>query len=307
MMDGVGIDVSKATLDVAWSSGKERQVANSLAGWKVLAQTLSLDERIVLEATGGYEQGLLDYLTQAGFWVCRVNARQARDFAKGMGLLAKTDRLDAKMLAQMARAVDTLNRYVPPTLAQREVGQWIMRRQQVVETIHRARQRLATLQDVLLRRWARQEVLTAQRQLRRIEQGLRERLKGLPVHSVFASMKGAGMVLTTTLIGLVPELGRLPRRAIAKLIGVAPLNDDSGTRRGRRSVWGGRALVRAVLYMATLTAVRHEPLLRAMYQRLCANGKAKKVALVACMRKFLVILNARVREHYEQNPTAAAL
>jgi len=99
MMDGVGIDVSKATLDVAWSSGKERQFANSLAGWKVLAQALSLDERIVLEATGGYEQGVLDYLTHAGFWVCRVNARQARDFAKGMGLLAKTDRLDAKMLA----------------------------------------------------------------------------------------------------------------------------------------------------------------------------------------------------------------
>jgi len=303
-MMGVGIDVSKPILDVSWSDGVERQFANSPAGWKGLAQSLSNDDRVVLEATGGYEQGALDYLAQAGFWVCRVNARQARDFAKGMGLLAKTDRLDARMLAQMACVVDTLNRYVPPTPAQRQIGQWITRRQQVVETIQRMRQRLAMLDDVELRRWAQQELAAAMRQLKRIDQGLRERVKALPVHRVIAGMKGAGMVLTPTLIGLVPELGHLSRRAIAKLIGVAPLNDDSGKRHGRRSVWGGRAVVRAVLYMATLTAVRHEPLLRTLYQRLRAHGKAKKVALVACMRKFLVILNARVREHYEQNPPA---
>ena len=305
-MGGVGIDVSKPVLDVAWSNGKERQFANSLTGWKALAQGLSKDNRIVLEATGGYEQGVLEYLTQAGFWVCRVNARQARDFAKGMGLLAKTDRLDARMLAQMACVVGTLNRYVLPTPAQRQIGQWITRRQQVVETIQRLRQRLSTLDDVLLRRWARRELLGAQRQLQRIEQGLREQLKALPVRSAFAQTKGAGLVLITTLIGLVPELGRLSGRAIAKLIGVAPLNDDSGTRCGRRSIWGGRAVVRSVLYMATLTAVRHEPLVRTMYQRLRANGKAKKIALVACMRKFLVILNARVREHYAQNPLVEA-
>lgn len=303
---GVGIDVSKPILDVAWITGKERQFANSLSGWKALARVLSLEDRIVLEATGGYEQDVLDYLTQAGFWVCRVNARQARDFAKGLGLLAKTDRLDARMLAQMACAVGTLNRYTPPPPAQRQIGQWITRRQQVVETIHRVRQRLATLDDVLLRQWAQQELLAAKRQLQRIDQGLRERLRALPVRSAFAHVKGAGTVLITTLIGLVPELGHLSRRAIAKLIGVAPLNDDSGARRGRRSVWGGRAPVRAVLYMATLTAVRHEPLLRTMYQRLLANGKAKKVALIACMRKFLVILNARVRDYYEQNPPTPA-
>lgn len=301
-MAGVGIDVSKPVLDVSWSSGTERQFANKRTGWTALARLLSKDDRVVLEATGGYEQGVLDHLAQAGLWVCRVNARQARDFAKGMGLLAKTDRLDARMLAQMACAVVTLNRYVPPTSAQREISQWVTRRQQVVETIHRVRQRVATLDDVLLRRWAQHELRAAKRQLQRIDQGLRERLKAVPVHSVIAGVKGAGMVLITTLIGLVPELGRLSRRAIAKLIGVAPLNDDSGRRRGRRSVWGGRAPVRTVLYMATLTAVRREPQLRTMYQRLRANGKAKKVALVACMRKFLVILNARVRDYYEQNP-----
>ena len=214
--------------------------------------------------------------------------------------------LDARVLAQMAGAVDTLKRYVPPAPEQREIGQWIKRRQQLVETIQSLRQRVATLDDALLRRWAQQELASLNRQLQRVNQGLRERLKALPVRTPIASMKGAGVVLSGTLIGLVPELGRLSRRAIAKLIGVAPLNDDSGTRRGRRSVWGGRALVRAVLYMATLTAVRHEPLLRAMYQRLRANGKAKKVALVACMRKFLVILNARVHEYYEKNPMAPA-
>jgi transposase len=305
-MVGVGIDVSKPVLDVSWSSGTERQFANKRTGWKALARLLSKADRVVLEATGGYEQGVLDHLAQAGIWVCRVNARQARDFAKGMGLLAKTDRLDARMLAQMACAVVTLNRYVPPTSAQREIGQWVTRRQQVVQTIHRVRQRVATLDDVLLRRWAQHELRAAMRQLQRIDQGLRERLKAVPVHSVIAGVKGAGMVLVTTLIGLVPELGRLSRRAIAKLIGVAPLNDDSGMRRGRRSVWGGRAPVRTVLYMATLTAVRHEPQLRTMYQRLRANGKAKKIALVACMRKFLVILNARVRDYYEQNPLTPA-
>jgi len=306
-MGGVGIDVSKRYLDVAWSkNSQERRVTNDRAGWMALAKDLSPDDRIVLEATGGYEQGVLDYLTQAGFWVCRVNARQARDFAKGMGLLAKTDRLDARMLAQMACAVGTLQRYVPPAPEQREIGQWIKRRQQLIETIQPLRQRLAALDDPVLRRWAQYELQAAHRQLQRVNQGLRERLKALPVRTPIASMKGAGLVLSGTLIGLVPELGHLSRRAIAKLIGIAPLNDDSGTRRGRRSVWGGRALVRAVLYMATLTAVRREPLLRTMYQRLRANGKAKKVALVACMRKFLVILNARVREYYEKNPTAVA-
>jgi transposase len=303
-MGGAGIDVSKAVLDVACGPvGKEQQFDNRLSGWKALAQALSKDDRIVLEATGGYEQGVLDYLTQAGFWVCRVNARQARDFAKGMGLLAKTDRLDARMLAQMARVIPGLTRYVPATPVQRDIAQWVKRRQQVVQTIQITRQHLALLDDGQLRRWMQQELAAARRQLAHINQGLRERLATLGIRSAFRGVKGAGITLTSTLIGLVPELGRLSRRAIAKLIGVAPLNDDSGLRRGRRSVWGGRALVRAVLYMATLTAVRHEPSIRALYARLRAKGKAAKVALVAAMRKLLVILNARARDYYAQIPS----
>ena len=289
MMSGVGIDVSKAWLDVAWSACDRRlRVANTSVGWKVLVQAMADDPhvRIVLEASGGYEQGLLDYLVQAGHWVCRVNPRQARDFAKALGQLAKTDTLDARVLAQMAATVDTLSPYRSLTAAQRELSQWVRRRAQLVQMI--------------LRGWARRQLASLQGQLGRINQGIRARLKALPVVRELARTKGAGPVLISVLVGLVPELGQLDRRAIAKLIGVAPLNDDSGTRRGRRHVWGGRGSVRAVLYMAALSAIRHEPSIRAMYQRLRANGKLAKVAIVACMRKLLVILNAKARDHYAQ-------
>ena len=297
MTGGIGIDVSQAVLDVS-DGTREWQVPNTVAGWRKLVARLPRDARIGMEASGGYEQDVLDHLAQAGRWVCRINARQARDFAKGIGLLEKTDRLDARMLAQMVGSVSTLHPYQSPSAAQREIGRWVRRRQQVVESIQMIGQRTRALEEPLLRRWARRELQAAQRQLKRIDAGLRERLQALPVREAFTGLKGVGLVLTSTLLGLVPELGRLTRRAIAKLMGVAPLNNDSGTRRGRRRVWGGRANVRAVLYMATLTAVRHEPLVRSMYQRLRANGKAKKVAQVACMRKFLVIINARVRDQY---------
>lgn len=304
MTGGIGIDVSQAVLDVS-DGTKEWQVPNTAAGWRKLVETLPRDARVGMEASGGYEQGVLDHLAQAGWWVCRINARQARDFAKGIGLLAKTDRLDARMLAQMAGSVSTLHPYRSPSAAHREIGRWVRRRQQVVESIQRIGQRASALEDRLLRRWAQQELRAAQRQLKRIDAGLRQRIQALPEREAFTGLKGAGPILTSTLLGLVPELGRLTRRAIAKLMGVAPLNNDSGTRRGRRRVWGGRADVRAVLYMATLTAVRHEPILRSLYQRLRANGKAKKVALVACMRKFLVIINARVRDQYQSQKEPA--
>lgn len=305
--DGIGIDVSKANLDVAWC-GQTRQlrVANTRAGWKALAGKLGqpAGQRIVLEATGGYERRVLEELSARGYWVCRVNPRQARDFAKGLGQLAKTDALDARMLATMAVKVDTLVRYAPATSAQRELGEWVQRRAQVMQQLHSERQRMAALTDRQLRSWSRNQIATLQRQLSRIDAGIRTRLKTLPLQSVLVVMKGVGPGLLSVLLGLLPELGRLTRRQIAKLVGVAPLNRDSGTWRGRRTIWGGRARVRAVLYMATLTAVRHEPALRAMYQRVRANGKLPKVAIVACMRKMLVILNARARDHYARQAVA---
>lgn len=302
---GVGIDVSKANLDVAWYGQAQRiRVANKPDGWKALTGKLGepAGQRIVLEATGGYERGVLEYLSERGYWVCQVNPRQARDFAKGLGQLAKTDALDARMLASMAVKVDTLVRYEAPTQAQRELGEWVQRRAQVNQQLHGERQRLATLSDKQLRAWSRNEIAALQRQRTRIDHGIRTRIQALPVQGVLHPMKGVGPGLLGALLGLLPELGRLQRRQIAKLVGVAPLNRDSGTWRGRRSVWGGRARVRAVLYMATLTAIRHEPALRDMYKRLRAYGKLPKVAIVACMRKMLVILNARARDYYAQQP-----
>lgn len=299
MTTGVGIDVSKAFLDVAMSEGACWRVDNRLAGWKAVARRLAgLPVRVVVEATGGYEQGILDHLAACGCRVFRVNARQARDFAKGLGQLAKTDRLDARMLAQMALLVETLTPYQPPTALQREVAQYAQRRRQVVEMIQRERQRIGTLTEPSLRQWAKRSLASLQRQLKQIDAALRTRLQAWPPMQELRRMKGAGPVLLGALMGWVPELGRLSRREIAKLIGVAPLNDDSGKRRGRRRIWGGRAAVRTVLYMAALSAIRHEPPIRAMYQRLRARGKLPKVAIVACMRKMLVILNARARDHY---------
>lgn len=305
MTTGVGIDVSKPWLDVAWSvCDRQLRVANTPEGWKALVQAMTEDSdvRIVLEASGGFEQDLLDYLVQAGYWVCRVNPRQARDFAKALGHLAKTDKIDARVLAQMAAKIDTLSAYRPLTAAQRELSQWVRRRAQLVQMIQGEHQRIALLSEPILLGWARRQLASLKRQLDRINQGIRARLKTVPVVHQLARTKGAGPVLLSVLVALVPELGQLDRRAIAKLIGVAPLNDDSGSRRGRRRVWGGRGSVRAALYMATLSAIRHEPSIRAMYQRLRANGKIAKVAIVACMRKFLVILNAKARDHYAQNP-----
>ncbi|MGH8182952.1 MAG: IS110 family transposase [Rhodanobacteraceae bacterium] len=299
MTTGVGIDVSKTCLDVATSKGARWRVVNRLAGWKELAKGLAgSDIRVVMEASGGYEQGVLDYLSASSFKVFRVNARQARDFAKGLGQLAKTDRLDAGMLAQMALLVTRLTPYQPATALQREVAQYASRRRQVVETIQRERQRIAALADPALRQWAKRFLASLQRQLEHIDTALRTRRQAWPPIQELRRMKGAGPVLLGALMGWVPELGRLSRREIAKLIGVAPLNDDSGQRRGPRRIWGGRAAVRTVLYMAAPTAIRHEPAIRAMYQRLRAHGKLPKVAIVACMRKMLVILNARARDHY---------
>lgn len=293
----IGIDVCKAWLDVAvlGQDGTPR-FANSPAGFKKLIrwlQALSPD-RIVLEATGGYEQRALDALHAAGLPMVRINPRQSRDFAKATGQLAKTDALDAQVLARMAAAqIGTV--YQPKEAWQTRLAQWHHRRAHLIQIRVSEKQRLAQIQDAVLAKAARAHIVFLDSQLRMIEAQIARQLDR-PELAPLRTLPGAGPVLQATLACELPELGRIGAKQIAKLVGVAPLCRDSGLSRGKRATWGGRARIRTVLYMASLAAIRHDPVLRTFYRRLRERGKTAKVAIVATMRKMLVILNARVRD-----------
>ena len=303
----VGIDVAKATLDVAvsptaerWTlTYTEREVAGLTTRLTGLAPAL-----VVLEATGGLEQPLAGALAATGLPVVVVNPRQVRDFAKATGTLAKTDALDAAVLAHFAAAVRPPPRPLPDAATQ-SLAALVTRRRQLVEMLTAERNRLGSAPRAL-RAEIQAHITWLQRRLARLDTDLGQAIRTSPAWRVqddlLQSVPGVGPVLATTLLASLPELGRLNRRAIAALVGVAPLNRDSGTCRGRRRVWGGRAAVRAVLYMGTLVAVRHNPVLRAFYQRLRAVGKLPKVALTACMRKLLTILNAMLKHQQRWNP-----
>lgn len=307
-MIGIGIDVSQACLDVAVSGQAPARYANTAAGIEQLMAHLPADRssvRIVLEATGGFELAVLDTVCAAGYWIARINPRQGRDFAKAMGVLAKTDQIDAGVLAQMAELLHAkLRSHVPSEPWRVLLKAWVRRRAQVVEALKVQRQQRsaspAALQPLIDRTLAALEAEQAQIDLE-IQRQVAPQLT-----PALRSIKGIGPVLQAHLLAELPEIGHLNGRQISKLVGVAPLNRDSGTWRGTRHIWGGRAALRAVLYMATLTAIRWEPTLRTFFQRLRAAGKPGKVALVACMRKFLVILNARCRDQFlAPAPTAA--
>lgn len=294
----VGIDVSKATLDVAVLGQDEvRQFANSRTGFERLGAWLLVLKpgRVLLEATGGYEQAVLDALHAAGLPMVRVNPRQARDFAKATGQLAKSDRLDARVLAKMASTID-LKLYEPREAWRSLLTQWQQRRNQVMDMLLSEKQRLDRLADPALRRLTQRHLASLERQLRTISQEIARQLAAEPTLAPLRSLVGVGPVLQATLASELPELGRVTGKEIAKLVGVAPLSRDSGQWRGQRTVWGGRAGIRRTLYMAALTTMRRDPDLRDFYQRLRARGKAAKVAIVAVMRKMLVILNARMRD-----------
>jgi transposase len=306
----VGIDVAKATLDVAVSPTAERWTAahteREVTG--LVSRLVALHPAlVVLEATGGLEQPLVGALAAAGLPVVVVNPRQVRDFAKATGLLAKTDALDATVLARFAAAVRPTPRPLPDAATQ-TLAALVTRRRQLVEMLTAERNRLAQAPRAL-RAEIQAHITWLKRRLARLDTDLGQAIRTSPAWRVqddlLQSVPGVGPVLATTLLASLPELGRLNRKAIAALVGVAPLNRDSGTFRGRRMVWGGRAAVRAVLYMGTLVAVRHNPVLRAFYQRLRAAGKLPKVALTACMRKLLTILNAMLKHHQPWSPTYA--
>jgi len=293
----VGIDVSQATLDVGvYPTAEQWQLANDGRGISQLVDRLQqlAPDRIVLEATGGYELAALATLASAGLPVVAVNPRQVRDFARATGRLAKTDALDAQVLAQFGAAVQPPLRALPDA-ATRELSALLARRRQLVEMRTAESNRLLTAHE-RVQPSIRELVHFLDKRISELDRELRDRLRASPVwrakENLLRSIPGVGPVLSATLLADVPELGSVGHKQLAALIGVAPLNRDSGQWRGRRSAWGGRGHVRAVLYMATTVAVRRNPVLKLLYERLLGLGKQRKVALVACMRKLLRICNA---------------
>jgi len=300
-MTAVGIDVGKASLEVAVEgvSGVAR-FANTRAGIGKLVRRLQgvSDVRVVVEATGGYEDALIEACCDAGLWVSRINPRQARDFARATGELAKTDAIDARLLCLLSKLfADRLRRHQAPAAWQRELRDWLRRRGQVVVALQ-AQQQQASMAPAAVRRLMTRTVMALKRELAAIDQAMQALVKAHATPALRSS-KGLGPIFQSSMLALLPELGRLTRQQIAKLVGVAPMNRDSGQSQGKRRIRGGRAPVRVALYMATLSAVRWDPLMKAHYQQLRARGKLGKVALVACMRKLLGIVNARRREELQ--------
>ncbi|MGD0075542.1 MAG: IS110 family transposase [Candidatus Binataceae bacterium] len=307
----VGIDVSKEWLDVGvWPGAQSLRVGNDAAGLSQLTKRLhALGPRaVVLESSGGLEALAASELHAAGFTVAVVNPRQVREFARSLGTLGKTDRLDAVVLAQFAQSSHSNGRLVPMRLAepaQAELKALVARRRQlfgmlVAESNRRERAPKVVRKSVV------QTIKGLKRALAAVEEQLKQTLASAPAQQAKArlltAVPGVGPQLGATLLAELPELGQLGRRQIASLVGVAPHPHESGKFKGRRMIWGGRAHVRTMLYMAALSAVRHNPPLRAHYQALLERGKAKKLALVACMRKLLVTLNAILRDSTSWRP-----
>lgn len=296
-MFGIGIDVSKATLDVAVHGEQFRQFSNDKRGFVRLIRWLKTwpIKQVVLEASGGYERAALDVLHAAGLPMVRINPARARRFAQGTGRAAKTDRLDATVLAQMAHLLP-LTRYVPPAPWQQRLAEFAQCRRHLVQMRVSEMQRLRRLVDPDLIALKQRYIAQLSDDLKQLDEAIAEQLEGQPGWKNIGALKGVGPILISTLACELPELGSLGSKAIASLVGLAPMNRESGTWQGQRRISGGRAVVREALYMAALTAIRYEPRLRAFYAGLKAKGKASKVALVAVMRKMLVILNARKRD-----------
>lgn len=298
----VGIDVSKDQLDVYSLTTKEQsQFGNHREGIEQLKQHLHRQQRpaVVCEASGGYESAMARALSESGIAVSVVNPRTVRNFAKALGQQAKTDALDAQVLAQFGHAL-TPATTVFASQAQQQLKDWVSRRAQLVEMQTAEKNRRGRLQGKLQQEvdahieWLQERIRQIDEQIQRLSDST---LEWQSCKTLLQSVKGVGAVVATGLLVHLPELGQLNRKQIAALAGVAPFNRDSGRFRGKRRIGGGRAAVRTLLYMATLVAIRHHPPLRAYYHHLKAKGKVAKVAIVACMRKLLGCLNAMLRDN----------
>jgi len=298
----VGIDVAKDRLDVhVLPSGDSFAVARDGEAVEALAERLrGLGPRlIVLEATGGFEVTVAAALCASGLPLAVVNPRQIRDFARALGLLAKTDALDARAIALFAQRVQPEARPLADE-ATRALGDLVARRRQIVAMMTAERNRRSRLTSRRMLKSVDRLLAALQKELSALERELDDTVRGSPAwreaEDLLNSVPGIGDITARSLIAELPELGTLDRKKIAALVGLAPFNRDSGTLRGKRTIWGGRASVRATLYMAALVASRHNPTLKRFYQRLLLDGKPKKLALVAVMRKLLTILNAIIRD-----------
>jgi len=307
----VGIDISKQSLDVHIAPpGQSLKVAYDEAGVAQLVQRVEAAQPtlVVMEATGGYEARLASELAAKGLPIAVINPRQARDYAKATGQLAKTDRVDAIVLCGFARAIrpEVRPRKDPDT---QELDALVSRRRQLVEMRVQERLRMTATVSKKIRKGINDHILWIEQCIAEVDSELKGRLRRSdmwrPKVQLLESIPGVGAVTTTTLLAKCPELGTLNRRQIAKLVGLAPLANDSGQRHGRRHVWGGRAEIRSVLYMATVTAIRCNPTIRTFAQRLQQLHKPPKVVIVACMRKLLTIMNVMIKTGTAWNPTAA--
>jgi transposase len=296
----IGIDVSKSTLDICTSGGEVWQTPNDAGAVEALCARLAALQPalVVLEATGGYELRAAGALAAAGLPVAVVNPRQVRSYARSVGQLAKTDKIDARILVRFAAAVHPEPRPLPDAET-REIEALITRRRQLVAMIMAEENRLSAAPPIT-RKEIKTHISWLRRQLAKINESIDDSVRRSPIWRIkddlLQSVPGIGSTTSSTLLALLPELGALDKKQIAALVGVAPFNRDSGTLRGRRTVWGGRARVRTALYMAALVGTRWNPTLKAFYDRLRAGGKPFKVAIVACMHKLLIIVNAIIRD-----------
>jgi len=307
----VGVDVAKDGLEVFVNATRRFKVDNTAEGIAGLIKELTGLENahIVLEATGGFEAALCEAATRAKVLFTRLNPRQARDFAKALNQQAKTDRIDAEMLAQFGRCLEPEPTVLPDETS-RQLHDLVCRRRQLVDMRSAEQVRLKQARSPRIVRGIEGTVRFLTKQIGKLDDDIDTTCKQLPEFKVrdeaLRTLKGVGPVTRSTLFALVPELGHLKGKQIAALVGVAPFNDDSGKGERRRRIRGGRADVREVVFMAAMTARKHDAIIRPFYERLLAAGKTHQVAIVACMRKLLVILNARVRDALRTNGQLAS-
>lgn len=299
----IGVDVAKAKLDVfVGSTQRWYEFTNDEAGAVALIGELSslLPARVMVEASGGYERVLVAQLTMAGLPVVMVNPRNVRAFAKSLGLLAKTDRIDAQVLAKFGEMIKPPIRALPDEQT-RELAEHLSRRRQLMDMLVAEGLRLKQAHSRAVQLDIDEHITWLKKRLKSVDGDLRRAVQASDLwrrqDELLSEVPGIGDGASFTLLACLPELGKLSNKAIAALVGVAPFNRDSGTLRGRRHIWGGRCTVRTALYMAALSATRHNPVIREFYKRLRANGKPAKVAIIAAARKLLTILNAMVRNN----------